>query len=85
MVGRICLLNLSINEIYTLTVTSKGQTYTATETLKPVALIDEIIQNDKGLLETTLKSKLILMIQLTRVIITCTTTVILIKFYKISM
>jgi energy-converting hydrogenase Eha subunit F len=71
-----------INEIYTLTVTSKGQTYTATETLKPVALIDEIIQNDKGgLLETTLKSKLILMIQLTSSII-CTTTVILIKFYK---
>jgi hypothetical protein len=54
--------------------------------LKPVALIDEIIQNDKGgFTETTLKSKLILMIQLTRVIITCTTTVILIKFYKISM
>jgi hypothetical protein len=65
-------------------VTSKGQTYTATETLKPVALIDEIIQNDKGGLQTTLKSKLILMIQLTSNI-TCTTTVILIKFYKISM
>jgi hypothetical protein len=49
MVGRICLLNFipAINEIYTLTVT-KGQTYTATETLKPVALIDEIIQNDKA-------------------------------------
>jgi hypothetical protein len=47
-------------------VTSKGQTYTATETLKPVALIDEIIQNDKGGLQTTLKSKLILMIQLTK-------------------
>jgi hypothetical protein len=53
-----------------LTVTSKGQTYTATETLKPVALIDEIIQNDKGgFTETTLKSKLILMIQLTRVLL----------------
>lgn len=38
----------AINEVYTLTVTSKGQTYIATEILKPVAPIVEIIQNDKG-------------------------------------
>lgn len=37
-----------INETYTLTVISKGQTYTATETLKPVAPITKIIQNDLG-------------------------------------
>ncbi|MFT5252442.1 MAG: hypothetical protein ACI87N_001452 [Flavobacteriales bacterium] len=37
-----------INDEYTLTVTSKGQKYTATETLKSVAPIVEIIQNDKG-------------------------------------
>jgi hypothetical protein len=44
MVGEYVCSNFipAINEIYTLTVTSKGQTYTATETLKPVALIDEI-------------------------------------------
>jgi hypothetical protein len=55
----------AINEIYTLTVTSKDK-LTQQLKLKPVALIDEIIQNDKAdLLETTLKSKLILMIQLT--------------------
>jgi len=37
-----------INEKYTLTVTSNGQTYTATEVLKSVAPITEVIQNDKG-------------------------------------
>jgi hypothetical protein len=37
-----------LNETYTLTVTSNGQTYTATEALKSVAPIVEIIQNDKG-------------------------------------
>ena len=37
-----------INETYTLTVISNGQTYTATEALKSVAPIVEIIQNDKG-------------------------------------
>jgi hypothetical protein len=37
-----------INETYILTVISKGQTYTATETLKPVAPITKIIQNNQG-------------------------------------
>ena len=37
-----------LNEKYTLTIISKGATYTATETLKPVTPITEIIQNDKG-------------------------------------
>lgn len=37
-----------INETYTLTVISNGQTYTATETLKPVAAITKIIQNNFG-------------------------------------
>ncbi len=37
-----------LNETYTLTVISKGQTYTATETLKPVAPITKIIQNNEG-------------------------------------
>ena len=37
-----------LNEKYTLTIVSKGTTYTATETLKPVPSITEIIQNDKG-------------------------------------
>lgn len=37
-----------INETYTLTVISKGQTYTATETLKPVAAITKIVQNNQG-------------------------------------
>ena len=37
-----------LNETYTLIVSSKGATYTATETLKPVSPITEIIQNDKG-------------------------------------
>ena len=38
----------SINETYTLTVISNGQTYTATETLKPVAPITKIVQNNLG-------------------------------------
>lgn len=37
-----------LNETYTLSVTSKGQTYIASETLKSVAPIVEIIQNDQG-------------------------------------
>lgn len=37
-----------INETYTLTVISMGQTYTATETLKPVSAITKIIQNNQG-------------------------------------
>jgi len=37
-----------LNETYTLTVISKGQTYTATETLKPVAPITKIVQNNQG-------------------------------------
>jgi hypothetical protein len=37
-----------INETYTLTVISKGATYTATENLKAVAPITEIIQNNQG-------------------------------------
>jgi hypothetical protein len=37
-----------INETYTLTVISKGQTYTATETLRPVAAITKIVQNNQG-------------------------------------
>lgn len=37
-----------INETYTLTVISKGATYTAVETLKAVAPITEIIQNNQG-------------------------------------
>jgi hypothetical protein len=37
-----------INETYTLTVISKGQTYTATETLKSVAPITKIVQNNQG-------------------------------------
>jgi hypothetical protein len=37
-----------INERYTLTVVSNNQTYSATETLKSVAPITEIIQDDKG-------------------------------------
>ncbi|SHG15070.1 protein of unknown function [Flavobacterium segetis] len=38
----------AINENYTLTVVNKGETYIATETLKAVAPITEIIQNDQG-------------------------------------
>lgn len=38
----------AINETYTLTVISKSQTYTATETLKPVAPITRIVQNNLG-------------------------------------
>jgi Domain of unknown function (DUF4249) len=37
-----------LNENYTLTVISKGQTYTATETLKSVASIQDIVQNNEG-------------------------------------
>lgn len=37
-----------INETYTLTIILNGVTYTATETLKSVAPIEEITQNDKG-------------------------------------
>lgn len=37
-----------INETYTLTVISDGQTYTATETLKPVTSITKIEQNNQG-------------------------------------
>lgn len=37
-----------INETYTLTVISNGQTYTATETLKPVPPITKITQNNLG-------------------------------------
>ena len=37
-----------INETYTLTVIRNGNTYTAVETLKPVAPITKIVQNNKG-------------------------------------
>lgn len=37
-----------INETYTLTIINKGQTYTASETLKPVAPITKIVQNNQG-------------------------------------
>lgn len=37
-----------INETYTLTVISNGNTYTATETLKPVTPITKIVQNNQG-------------------------------------
>lgn len=37
-----------INETYTLTVLQNGQTYSATETLKPVATITTIVQNNDG-------------------------------------
>ena len=37
-----------INETYVLTITSNGQTYTATETLKSVAPITKIVQNNQG-------------------------------------
>lgn len=37
-----------LNETYTLTVISNGQTYTASETLKPVAPITRIVQNSQG-------------------------------------
>lgn len=37
-----------INETYTLTIISNGSTYVATETLKSVAPIEDIVQNDKG-------------------------------------
>lgn len=37
-----------IDETYTLTLVVNGNTYTATETLKSVAPIEEIIQNDNG-------------------------------------
>lgn len=37
-----------LNEIYTLTVISKGQTYTATESLRAVPPIENIVQNNEG-------------------------------------
>ncbi|MBP2282720.1 hypothetical protein H4V97_001038 [Flavobacterium sp. CG_23.5] len=37
-----------LNETYMLTVVSKGNTYTATETLKPVTAITKIVQNNQG-------------------------------------
>lgn len=37
-----------LDEVYTLTVISNGQTYSATETLKSVAPISEIVQNNEG-------------------------------------
>lgn len=37
-----------INETYTLTIISNGQTYTAVEKLKPVASITKIVQNNRG-------------------------------------
>lgn len=37
-----------INETYTLTVSYNGQTYTAEETLKSVAPIEKIVQNNEG-------------------------------------
>lgn len=37
-----------LNETYTLTIKTNGQTYTATETMLPVAPITRLIQNDKG-------------------------------------
>ena len=37
-----------LNEIYTLTVISNGQTYNATETLKSVASIQDIVQDNNG-------------------------------------
>jgi hypothetical protein len=37
-----------LNETYTLTVISNGQTYNATETLKSVASIQDIVQNNEG-------------------------------------
>ena len=38
----------TINETYTLTIINNGATYTATETLKPVAPITKIVQNNTG-------------------------------------
>ena len=38
----------TINATYTLTIISQGQTYTATETLKPVPSIDFVEQNNEG-------------------------------------
>jgi hypothetical protein len=37
-----------LNETYTLTIISNGQTYTATETMRSVAPISRLVQNDKG-------------------------------------
>ena len=37
-----------INETYKLTIVSNGKTYTATETLKPIAKIETIIQDSNG-------------------------------------
>ncbi len=38
----------TINEIYSLTIIYQGETYTASEKLKPVASIDYVQQNDSG-------------------------------------
>jgi hypothetical protein len=47
-----------INEAYTLTILHNGQTYTATETLKSVAPIEEIVQkNDGGFTGKTIQIK----------------------------
>ena len=37
-----------LNETYTLNITYQGETYTATETLTPVVVIDSVEQNDEG-------------------------------------
>ena len=37
-----------VNETYTLTIISNGQTYTATETMRSVAPITKLVQNDNG-------------------------------------
>jgi hypothetical protein len=37
-----------LNETYTLTIKTNGQTYTATETMRSVAPITKLVQNDKG-------------------------------------
>jgi hypothetical protein len=37
-----------LNETYTLTIISNGQTYTATETMRSVAPITKLVQNDNG-------------------------------------
>lgn len=38
----------ALNETYTLTIISNGQTYTATETMRSVAPITRLVQNDNG-------------------------------------
>jgi hypothetical protein len=37
-----------LNETYTLTIKANGQTYTATETMRSIAPITKVVQNDKG-------------------------------------